>query len=110
VVPATIHIPLAQVPATLTADLLEDTLRITHAALRRDFGLADPRIAVAGLNPMRAKAAPWGDEEITLITPVLDRLRAEGMRLDGPAAPTRCFTQRRGRAMTRRWRCITTRR
>lgn len=60
VVPVTIHIPLSQVPDALSADLLRDTLRITHAALIRDFGIAAPRIAVAGLNPMPAKAARWG--------------------------------------------------
>ena len=51
VVPVTIHIPLCDVPDALTADLLEDTLRITEAGLRRDFGIAAPRLAVAGLNP-----------------------------------------------------------
>ncbi len=59
VVPATIHIPLADVPAALTPALLEDTIRITHAGLIRDFGLAAPRLVVAGLNPHAGKAARW---------------------------------------------------
>ncbi|THD82962.1 4-hydroxythreonine-4-phosphate dehydrogenase PdxA [Aliigemmobacter aestuarii] len=84
VVPATIHIPLAEVPQALTPDLLEDTLRITHAALIRDFGIAAPRIAVTGLNPHAGEGGAMGHEEAALIAPVLDRLRAEGMNLRGP--------------------------
>ncbi|MBD3766086.1 MAG: 4-hydroxythreonine-4-phosphate dehydrogenase PdxA [Rhodobacterales bacterium] len=84
VVPVTIHIPLAEVPAALTPDLLEDTLRITRAGLIRDFGLAAPRIAVAGLNPHAGEGGRMGREEIDLIAPVLDRLRAEGFDLAGP--------------------------
>ena len=84
VVPVTIHIPLAEVPGALTPDLLEDTLRITHAGLRRDFGLAAPRLAVAGLNPHAGEGGAMGSQEITLIQPVLDRLRSEGMTISGP--------------------------
>jgi 4-hydroxythreonine-4-phosphate dehydrogenase len=84
VVPATIHIPLSQVPAVLTADLLERVLRITRAALIRDFGLSDPRIAVSGLNPHAGESGTMGLEEAQLIAPLLDRLRAEGFDLRGP--------------------------
>ncbi len=84
VVPVTIHIPLAEVAAALTADLLERTIRITHAALVRDFGLAAPRIAVAGLNPHAGEGGAMGHEEARLIAPVLDRLRAEGFAITGP--------------------------
>jgi 4-hydroxythreonine-4-phosphate dehydrogenase len=84
VVPATIHIPLADVPRALTRDLLEETLRITAAALIRDFGIARPRIAVAGLNPHAGEGGMMGTEEATLIAPVLDALRAEGFDLAGP--------------------------
>ena len=84
VVPATIHIPLAEVPRALTADLLEDTIRITRAALIGDFGLTDPRIAVAGLNPHAGEAGRMGSEDRDRIAPVLDRLRAEGMAIAGP--------------------------
>jgi 4-hydroxythreonine-4-phosphate dehydrogenase len=84
VVPATIHIPLARVPGALTAAGLEAVIRITHAALIRDFGLARPRIAVAGLNPHAGEGGAMGTEEATLIAPVLERLRAEGMALAGP--------------------------
>ncbi len=83
-VPVTIHIALAEVPSALTAELLEATLRLTDAGLRRDFGLNAPRIAVAGLNPHAGEGGAMGDEEISLITPVLDRLRARGFDLSGP--------------------------
>ncbi|WP_069299473.1 4-hydroxythreonine-4-phosphate dehydrogenase PdxA [Neptunicoccus sediminis] len=84
VVPVTIHIPLEQVKQALTADLLEDTIRITRAALIRDFGLAAPRIAIAGLNPHAGEGGVMGREEITLIEPVLQKLRAEGMEITAP--------------------------
>jgi len=84
VVPVTIHIPLADVPQALTARLLTDTLLITHAALRRDFGILRPRIAVAGLNPHAGEDGKMGQEEIDMIIPVLNALRAEGMDLRGP--------------------------
>lgn len=91
VVPVTIHIPVAEVPDALTPDLLEDTLRITCDALVRDFGVAAPRIAVAGLNPHAGEGGAMGREEIDVITPVLDRLRAEGMALNGPASGDTLF-------------------
>ncbi|MBU2358493.1 MAG: 4-hydroxythreonine-4-phosphate dehydrogenase PdxA [Alphaproteobacteria bacterium] len=84
VVPATIHIPLSQVPAALTAESLRQTLRITHAALIRDFGIMAPRIAVAGLNPHAGEGGKIGDEEIAMIAPLLDALRGDGMILRGP--------------------------
>jgi len=91
VVPTTIHIPLADVPQALTPDLLEETIRITHAALIRDFGLAAPRLAVAGLNPHAGEGGRMGREEITLIAPVLARLRAEGFDLRGPISADTMF-------------------
>ncbi|WP_240607806.1 4-hydroxythreonine-4-phosphate dehydrogenase PdxA [Pararhodobacter oceanensis] len=84
VVPATIHIPLKDVPQALTREGLETVIRTTHAALIRDFGLSKPQIAVAGLNPHAGEGGAMGDEELTLITPLLDDLRAEGFALSGP--------------------------
>ena len=84
VIPATIHIPLKDVPRALTAEVLESVLRITHAALIAQFGVSNPTIAVAGLNPHAGEGGKMGLEDATLITPVLDRLRASGMRLNGP--------------------------
>ncbi len=84
VVPVTIHIALEDVAKTLTADLLEQRLRITHQALVEQFGIASPRIAVAGLNPHAGEGGRMGREEITLICPLLDKLRTEGMEIAGP--------------------------
>jgi 4-hydroxythreonine-4-phosphate dehydrogenase len=84
VVPATIHVPVSEVPRLLTPELLEGVLRITHASIRGDWGLESPRIAVAGLNPHAGEGGLMGTEEQTVIGPVLDRLRAEGMDLTGP--------------------------
>ncbi|WP_226780589.1 4-hydroxythreonine-4-phosphate dehydrogenase PdxA [Oceaniglobus trochenteri] len=91
VVPVTIHIALADVPGALTAELLRDTLRITHAALIRDFGIEVPRIAVAGLNPHAGEGGAMGGEEIALIAPVVAALRAEGMAVSGPASADTMF-------------------
>ncbi|ABD54727.1 4-hydroxythreonine-4-phosphate dehydrogenase PdxA [Jannaschia sp. CCS1] len=91
VVPVTIHIPVAEVPRLLTAKLLRDTIRITEAALRQDFGIARPRIAVAGLNPHAGEGGAMGREEIELITPVLDELRANGLTINGPASADTMF-------------------
>jgi 4-hydroxythreonine-4-phosphate dehydrogenase len=98
VVPVTIHIALSQVTADLTPDRLRATLRITHDSLQRQFGIAAPRIAVAGLNPHAGEGGRMGREEITLIAPVLDALRAEGMDLRGPLpADTMFHTTARAR-------------
>lgn len=91
VVPATIHIPLADVPATLTAERLRDTIRITHAALIRDFGITAPRIAIAGLNPHAGEGGTMGGEEKALIAPVIADLRAEGLILSGPHSADTMF-------------------
>jgi len=94
VVPVTIHIALAAVPGVLTPDLISDTIRITHAALRRDFGLSAPRIAVAGLNPHAGEGGAMGGEEIATIVPVLEALRAEGYALTGPHSADTMFHAR----------------
>ena len=84
VVPATIHIPLAEVPGALTPDLLRQSIAITHAALIRDFAIARPRIAVAGLNPHAGEGGAMGFEERDWIAPLLESLRAQGYDLLGP--------------------------
>ena len=85
VVPTTIHIPLRDVPSALTPDLLEKTLRITVRGLKDLFGIKDPCIAVAGLNPHAGEGGAMGSEEIEIITPTLERLRKnEGLNLAGP--------------------------
>lgn len=84
VVPVTIHIALSEVPKALTPQRIESALRITHASLQQQFNLPAPRIAVAGLNPHAGEGGRMGHEDIAVITPVLDKLRAEGMDLRGP--------------------------
>lgn len=84
VVPVTIHIALADVQGALSAMLIEETARITAAALIRDFGIARPRLAVAGLNPHAGEQGTMGREEIEIIAPALDRLRAQGIDIVGP--------------------------
>ena len=91
VVPATIHVPLARVPGLLTGALVEDTIRITRAALIEDFGVAAPRIAVAGLNPHAGEGGAIGREEIEIVVPALDRLRSEGIDLIGPLSADTMF-------------------
>lgn len=81
---ATTHLPLSQVPAAITRESLASTLRILHADLVRRFGIASPRILVAGLNPHAGEGGHLGREEIEVLGPVLDALRAEGLRLEGP--------------------------
>ena len=88
---ATTHLPLRAVPDAITADLLERVLRILATALQRDFGLDTPRIAVLGLNPHAGEDGHLGHEEQETITPLLDRLRGEGFRLEGPLPADTAF-------------------
>ena len=80
----TTHLPLAAAPAAITPQALEETLHIVHADLVHHFGLKSPRILVAGLNPHAGEGGHMGREEIDVIIPVLERLRAQGMQLIGP--------------------------
>jgi 4-hydroxythreonine-4-phosphate dehydrogenase len=87
----TTHLPLREVPDAITRAGVQRTLRIVDGALRRDFGIAMPRLAVLGLNPHAGESGHLGREEIDVITPVLDALRAEGLRLDGPLPADTAF-------------------
>lgn len=87
----TTHLPLREVAEAIRPDTLVRTLRITHAALRDDFGIADPVIAVLGLNPHAGEAGHLGREEIDVIEPVLEQLRGEGMQLVGPLPADTAF-------------------
>ena len=90
---ATTHLPLKDVSAAITPVELETTLRILHTDLREKFGFATPRILVAGLNPHAGEGGHMGHEEIEVITPVLEKLRAEGMNLIGPLPADTMFTK-----------------
>ncbi|MCT4555771.1 MAG: 4-hydroxythreonine-4-phosphate dehydrogenase PdxA [Pelagimonas sp.] len=94
VVPVTIHIALQDVPAALTPELLERRVRITRDALVAQFGLNNPRIAVAGLNPHAGEGGRMGHEDMAVIAPVLDKLRAEGMQITGPLPADTMFHAR----------------
>lgn len=89
---ATTHLPLKDVPAAITPAVLEETLRILHADLRKKYAIADPAILVAGLNPHAGEGGYLGREEIEVIAPVLERLRAGGMKLIGPLPADTMFT------------------
>ena len=91
VVAATIHIPIARVPEALTADGLATTIRITHGALQRDFGINTPRLAVAGLNPHAGEDGKIGVEEQILIKPLIKHMALEGMDLVGPMSADAMF-------------------
>ncbi|MHA6261697.1 4-hydroxythreonine-4-phosphate dehydrogenase PdxA [Arenibacterium sp. CAU 1754] len=84
VVPTTIHIALADVPHALTPDLLRQTIEITVAGLRDQFGIAHPRIAVAGLNPHAGEGGAMGHEEITWIAPLILSMQSDDYTLTGP--------------------------
>jgi 4-hydroxythreonine-4-phosphate dehydrogenase len=89
---ATTHLALKDVPGTLTREGLEETVRVLCSGLSRLFGLAAPRVLVAGLNPHGGEGGYFGREEIEVIGPVLDKLRAEGFRLTGPLPADTLFT------------------
>ena len=91
---ATTHLALADVPAAITRDSLTVTLQILHADLKRRFGIPAPRIAVLGLNPHAGEGGHLGREEIEIISPVLEALRADGMQLMGPLPADTAFTPR----------------
>jgi 4-hydroxythreonine-4-phosphate dehydrogenase len=91
VVPATVHIPIASVPAALTIPLLRETIAITAGALVQDFGIAAPRIAVAGLNPHAGEDGLIGAEERRIIAPAIEAARALGVSVTGPHAADTLF-------------------
>jgi 4-hydroxythreonine-4-phosphate dehydrogenase len=82
--PLTVHCPLASVPSAITRALIFETVRITYEALKRDFSIDAPRIAVTGLNPHAGEEGTIGREEIDVIAPAIADLRAEGLWVTGP--------------------------
>ena len=89
---ATTHLPLRAVADAITAPLLEQVLRILQQDLQRRFGIARPRILVAGLNPHAGEGGYLGREELDVMIPVLDKLRAEGMDVSVPLPADTLFT------------------
>jgi 4-hydroxythreonine-4-phosphate dehydrogenase len=84
VVPMTIHMPLAQVPGEITKQAVFDTGEIVLTALRRDFGILNPRLAVAGLNPHAGEDGMLGSEDAAAIAPAVAALKARGFAVRGP--------------------------
>ena len=89
---ATTHLALKDVSAHITRDGLTATLRVLHHDLKTKFGLAKPRILVAGLNPHAGESGHLGREEIEVIGPVIEQMVAEGMALEGPLPADTLFT------------------
>lgn len=89
---ATTHLALREVADAITAPLLEKVLRILQRDLQQHFGIPQPRILVAGLNPHAGEGGYLGREEIDVITPVLDKLRAAGMNVSAPLPADTLFT------------------
>ncbi|HEY6916759.1 MAG TPA: 4-hydroxythreonine-4-phosphate dehydrogenase PdxA, partial [Allosphingosinicella sp.] len=93
-VPVTTHLPLRDVPDSITADLIVTKGRATARGLQRQFGIERPRIAVAGLNPHAGENGALGREEIDIIIPAIERLREEGFDVIGPLAADTMFHAR----------------
>jgi len=91
VVPLTIHTPLAAVPAAITIESVMQTAEIMLQALTRDFGIAAPRLAIAGLNPHAGEEGVLGREEIETIVPAIAALKARGHRITGPLSADTLF-------------------
>ena len=90
-VPVTIHMPLRDVPASLSPEKIIETARITNRALITDFGIAAPRLAVTGLNPHAGEDGTMGTEERDIIIPAIAQLRAEGIDANGPLPADTAF-------------------
>ncbi len=93
VVPVTIHLSLRAALDALTTDKIVAAARATHAALIADFGISNPRLAVAGLNPHAGESGRMGTEEMSVIQPAIDRLRVEGIDAQGPYPPDAMFIE-----------------
>ncbi|EZP49086.1 4-hydroxythreonine-4-phosphate dehydrogenase PdxA [Sphingomonas sp. RIT328] len=94
VVPITAHVPLAQVSSLLSVELIVAKGRATAIGLTRDFGIAAPRLAFAGLNPHAGEGGAIGREEIDILAPAIAQLRAEGIDATGPFAADTLFHAR----------------
>jgi 4-hydroxythreonine-4-phosphate dehydrogenase len=92
VVPVTVHASLRNAITMLTTDAIIATARTTAAALQQDFGIAQPRLAIAGLNPHAGEQGALGDEETTIIGPAIAALRTAGIDVSGPWPPDTMFT------------------
>lgn len=88
---ATIHCSLASVPARLNKEILTALIQTTDTALRQDFGIVTPRIAVAALNPHAGETGLFGHEEEDIILPAIEKMQATGIQIQGPFPPDTIF-------------------
>ena len=93
-VPVTIHEPLDAVPGLLTKDLIEKTCRIVASDLQARFGIARPRLALAGLNPHAGEDGALGTQDRDVIAPAVEQLNAEGIDAQGPLPADTMFHER----------------
>jgi 4-hydroxythreonine-4-phosphate dehydrogenase len=94
VVPITVHVPLVDVPSLISQELIVAKARVTARGLHRNFGIEKPRLAFAGLNPHAGESGAIGREEIEILMPAIDQLRAEGIDAVGPFAADTMFHAR----------------
>jgi len=90
----TTHVPLSQVSRLITSEKLEQTLRTIHSDLIHRFKINSPKIFVAGLNPHAGENGILGLEEINILTPVINKLKLEGMLIEGPLPADTLFTEK----------------
>ncbi|MBX7500322.1 4-hydroxythreonine-4-phosphate dehydrogenase PdxA [Qipengyuania sp. YG27] len=93
-VPVTVHCALADVPGLLDTDVIASKARVVAQALKTDFGIAEPRLAICGLNPHAGEGGKFGSEERDIIEPAVELLRAEGLAATGPHPADALFTSR----------------
>ncbi len=93
---ASTHLPLRNVADYIQPQQLRDVIEVLHSGLQSQFGISDPRLIVCGLNPHAGEGGLLGDEDATIIAPVLDSLRAKGMTLVGPLPADTAFTPAAG--------------
>jgi len=93
-VPITTHIPLKDVPDAISVELIVSRARTTERGLARDFGIERPRLVIAGLNPHAGERGALGREEIDIVIPAIERLREEGIEIEGPLAADTMFHPR----------------
>ena len=93
-VPVTVHVPIREVPNVLTTERIISKARATIRGLQRQFGIEQPRIAVAGLNPHAGEEGALGREEQDIIIPAIERLRSEGFDVTGPYPADTMFHER----------------
>ncbi len=94
VVPVTVHMSLSNAIEALSTEMIIQTTTIAEAALRRDFGIDKPRLAVAGLNPHAGEGGEMGGEDAEIVAPAVDALRARGIDAFGPVPPDTMFSAR----------------